>query len=67
MCPLGEMIDHMSLSREFYAPFANLSPGMIGLGGSDGLFTHVRRKKTISEKFLVVQRTLDFDESDNVY
>ena len=49
----GEMIDHVALLREFYAPFLDASPGMVGLGDCGILFTPLRNDETIAETFLV--------------
>ena len=49
----SEMVDHMALIREFYTPFVGLSPGMVGLEDCESLFSHLRTKKMITEKYLV--------------
>ena len=36
----SEIADHISPLREFYEPFAVMSPGMIGLEDFESLFTH---------------------------
>ena len=51
VCAVGEMVDHMSLSRGFYAPFEGLGPGMAGLEDSGMSFTRLRTKKKIAEKY----------------
>ena len=49
----SEMEHHMSMLREWYAHFADLSPGMAGLGACESLFTHLEHKKIATEQFLV--------------
>ena len=68
----SEMVDHMALIREFYTPFVGLSPGMVGLEDCESLFSHLRTKKMITEKYLVrhflsIQQSLDNKELDNIY
>ena len=47
----SEMLDHMSMLREFYGHFVGLYPGIAGLEDCDCLATHSKRKKMIAEKF----------------
>ena len=42
----------MTLSRGFHAPFANLSPGVIGLEYWGSLATYLRTNAAISDKYL---------------
>ena len=49
----SEMLDHMSMPREFYGHFAGLFPGLVGLEDCESLFTHLKKCKMIAEKFLV--------------
>ena len=68
----SEMVDHMALIREFYTPFVGLSPGMVGLEDCESLFSHLRTKRMITEKYLVrhflsIQQSLDNNELDNIY
>ena len=72
MYAFSEMVDHMSLIREFYAPFVDISPGMVGLEDCESLFNHLRNKKMITEKYLVrhflsIQQALEDGELENVY
>ena len=39
----------MSLLREFYDPYANTSPGMIGFGHCGSLFIHLEQEKPIAQ------------------
>ena len=48
----SEVIDHVALLRENYAPFLNMSPGMIGLGSCESPPTHLRHTETITGKCL---------------
>ena len=62
------MGDHMAL---FFAPILDLSLGVVGLEGCEGLSTHLRNKKTFAGKvpephFLGLQRSLGDGELDNV-
>ena len=62
----------MALLREFYTPFEGLSPGMVGLEDCESLFSHLRTKRMITEKYLVrhflsIQQSLDNNELDNIY
>ena len=57
----------MALIREGYAPFVGLSPGMVGLEDCESLFSHLRTKKMIAEKylarhFLSIQQSLEDKE-----
>ena len=68
----SEMVDHMSLIREFYAPFVDIPPGMVGLEDCESPFYHLRNKKMITEKYLVrhflsIQQALEDGELENVY
>ena len=49
----SEMIDHMALLREFYAPFSLMPPGLVGMEDCESLFTHLKNKKMVTEKYLV--------------
>ena len=65
------MLDHVTLIREFFVPFVDLALGMAGLEDCESLFTHLKNRKTIAEKFLVrhfsaIQQTLEMKELDNV-
>ena len=67
----SEMVDHMSLIRDFYEQFGGLPPGMIGLEDCASLFTHLHTEKTAAEKylarrFLSIQQSLEHGELDNV-
>ena len=48
----SKMVDHMSLLRGFYDPFADFSPAMVGLEDSESLLTPQGDRKTIAEKHL---------------
>ena len=68
----SEMLDHMSMLREFYGHFAGPKPGMIGLEDCESLFTHLKKSKSITEKFLVrhfasIQQALEEKELNNVF
>ena len=39
-----KMVEHAALLREFYAPCADLSPGMVRIGDCESLFTHLKKK-----------------------
>merc|ERR1712215_449403 len=67
----SEMLDHMSMLREFYGNFAGSKPGMIGLEDCESLFTHLRKSKSITEKFLdrhfmSIQQAFEENELNNV-
>ena len=38
------MMEHMALSWDFFAPYLDVSPGLTGLEGREGLFTHLEMK-----------------------
>ena len=62
----------MALIREFYTPLVGLSPGTAGLEDCESLFSHLRTKRMITEKYLVrhflsIQQSLDNKELDNIY
>ena len=68
----SEMIDHVALLREFYAPFSHISPGMVGMEDCESLFTHLKNRKMVTEKylarhFLSIQQFLEDGELGNVY
>ena len=68
----SEMIDHMALIRDFFAPFVGLSPGMVGMEDRESLFSHLRNKKTITEKYLIrhflsIQQALEEEDLENAY
>ena len=50
---LSEMADHMLLLEDFRGPFGRVNPGEVGLGNCESLFTHLKTKKMIAEKYLV--------------
>ena len=69
---MSEMVGHMALIREFYSPSVDLSPGMVGLVGSESLFTHLKNRKMVTEKYLArhfsgIQQFLEGGELGNVY
>ena len=49
----SEMIDHMALLREFYAPFSRISPGMVGMEDCESLFTHLKNRKMAAGEYFV--------------
>ena len=49
----SEMLDHMTLLKEFYSPFSRISPGLVGMEDCESLFTHLKNRKMITEKYLV--------------
>ena len=67
-----EMVARASLLREFYEPFVDMSPGIVGVEDCESLFTHLRRKDTVAEKYMVrhflgIQRSLESGELKNGY
>ena len=68
----SEMVNHMSLLRELYAPLADSSPGVMGLGNCESLFNHLEKEQTIAEEyaardFLQIQRPLRNGELGSAY
>ena len=68
----SEMLDHMSMLREFFGHFSGLSPGLVGLEDCESLFAELKKSKMITEKFLVrhclsIQQALEQKDLDNVY
>ena len=66
------MIDHMALLREFYAPSSRASPGFVGMEDCESLFTHLKNKEIVTEKYLVrhfrsTQQFIEGGDLDNVY
>ena len=66
------MIDHMALLREFYAPAPHISPGLVGMEDCESLFTHLKNRKMVAEKYLVrhflsAQQFTEEGELDNAY
>ena len=41
-CAFTEMVDHVALPREVYAPFAGMPPGMVGPEDCESVFSHLR-------------------------
>ena len=68
----SEMIDHMALLKKFYVPFSHISPGSVGMEYCESLFTHLKNRKMVTEKYLVrhfvsIQQLLGDGELENVY
>ena len=68
----SEMIDHMALLREFCVPFSHISSGLVGMEDCESLFTHLKNKKMVTEKYLVrhflsIQQFIDEGELEYVY
>ena len=66
------MVDHLSVSRDFSAPFEGLDPRTVGSEDCESLFAHLKTKKLIAEKnlarhFQSNQETLEQGELGNVY
>ena len=49
VCALSDMIDHTSLSRDFYAPPEGLGLDMVGLEDCESLSAYLKTTKTIAE------------------
>ena len=67
-----EMIDHMALLREFYAPFSGAPQGMEGKKECDSLFSHLKNRTLLTGKYLVrhflsIQQLIEDGDLDNVY
>ena len=59
----SEMVADMSPRRELFAPAADVSPSISGLENRESIFTHLKNKEAIAEKFpirhfLGIQRSL---------
>ena len=66
----SEMLDHMSMLRDFFGHFTDLFSGMAGLGDCESLATHLKKDKLITEKFLVrhflaIQQATELQELEN--
>ena len=66
------MIDHMAPLREFYVPFSRRPPGLVGMEDCESLFTHLKRRKMITEKYVVrhvlsIQQFIGEGELDSAY
>ena len=48
----SEMIDHMALLREFFAPFSRMSPSLVETEDCESLSAHLGNRKMITEKYL---------------
>ena len=53
MYAFSEMVDHVALFIEFSTPFADWSPGMVGLGHCGSLFTGLRKRRAVAGEYLV--------------
>ena len=65
------MIDHVAALRAFPAPFMDMSLFTAGLEDCEGPFSHRRKRKTITKKYLArhfmeVRQALDNGVLDNV-
>ena len=49
---LSEMVGDITLLREFYPPFLDISPGMVGMETWESPFTHLKTKM-VTEEYLV--------------
>ena len=68
----SETLDPMSMLRGFYGLFTDLFSGMVDLDDCEILFTHLKKNKPFSEKFLVrhfsaIPKAVEIQELDNVY
>ena len=68
----SKMIDHMALSRGFYAPFSRISPSMVGMEDCESLFTHLENREMVTEKYLVrhflsIQQFIEEGEQENAH
>ena len=72
MYAFSEMLDQMSMLREFRGHFMDLRPGVAGMEDCECLFTHLRKSKLITEKslarhFLAIQQAMGLQTLGNVY
>ena len=49
----SEMLEHVSHLRQFYEPFFELSPSMIGFKDRESPFANLNIKETVAEKYAV--------------
>ena len=62
----------MALLRELFAPFSRISPGMVGMEDCGSLFTHLKNRKMVTEKYLArhffsAQQFVGNGELENAY
>ena len=62
----------MTLLKEFYGLFSRVSPGLVGMEVCESLFTHLKNREVLTEKYLVrhflgIQQSLEAGELENVY
>ena len=50
--PFSEMMAYASLLRGFFAPYANLPPGVVGLEACESLSVHLTNKRMIAAEDL---------------
>ena len=67
-----EMVDHMSLMRDFCEPFDSLGPGMASLDACESLFTNPKTERMIAGEYLVrrsmsTQQPLERRELNDAY
>ena len=72
VCELSEMLEHMSMPREFFTHFRGLSPCMAGPEDFESLRTHLKNKTIFAEKFLArrcmaIQPAIETRGLGNVY
>ena len=44
VCASSEMVGHVALSQEFFAPFVDAPPGVVRMGDCESLFPHLHNK-----------------------
>ena len=68
----SEMVDHLSLPREPYGPFVDMSPGAAGIESRENSFTRPRGRRPITEEYSArhsqgARQALGGNELPNVY
>ena len=61
----------MALPREYRSPFADISPGVVGMEDCESLFTLSQNKKMVAEeysarRFLSIEQSLGHGDLDNI-
>ena len=69
---LSEMVDHMTLPRDFYGPCGGLDPGMVGLEDCGSPCSRLKTKKVAAENYFArhfssIRMAFEEGELDNAY
>ena len=72
MFAASEMVGSVALLREIFAPYPDVSPGVISLEAPETLFSHPRHEEAFVAKYLLCltpgkEEALSDSELDNIF